>query len=59
VTRKVDDYYGVVIRRLAAHGDLPEGFSAPIPPSPRATAGSVPVMNVAGDGLQGPVESVP
>ena len=35
VTAKVDDYYGVVIRRLAAHGELPPGFTAPIPPSPR------------------------
>jgi phosphatidylinositol alpha-mannosyltransferase len=36
VTRKVDDYYSVVIRRLAARGDLPPGYAAPIPPSPRA-----------------------
>jgi phosphatidylinositol alpha-mannosyltransferase len=35
VTAKVDDYYGFVIRRLAAQGQLPESFSAPIPPSPR------------------------
>jgi len=50
VTRKVDDYYGVVIRRLAAHGELPAGFSAPIPPSPRATAApSVATPRVEGD----------
>jgi hypothetical protein len=36
VTAKVDDYYGFVIRRLAARGELPAGFHAPIPPSPRA-----------------------
>jgi phosphatidylinositol alpha-mannosyltransferase len=36
VTAKVDDYYGLVIRRLAARGELPGGFHAAIPPSPRA-----------------------
>ncbi len=36
ITAKVDDYYGFVIRRLAAQGQLPSGFSAPIPPAPRA-----------------------
>jgi phosphatidylinositol alpha-mannosyltransferase len=36
VTAKVDDYYGVVIRRLAGRGELPAGFHAAIPPSPRA-----------------------
>jgi len=35
VTAKVDDYYGFVIRRLAAQGQLPTGFHAEIPPSPR------------------------
>src|SRR6185436_11584503 len=35
VTAKVEDYYGFVIRRLAAQGQLPSGFHAPIPPSPR------------------------
>jgi phosphatidylinositol alpha-mannosyltransferase len=35
VTAKVDDYYGFVIRRLAAHGALPPHFSAEVPPSPR------------------------
>ena len=39
VTAKVDDYYGFVIRRLAAAGALPEHFTADVPPSPRA-AGS-------------------
>ena len=38
VTAKVDDYYGLVIRRLAARGELPEGFHAQIPPSPRPAA---------------------
>jgi phosphatidylinositol alpha-mannosyltransferase len=35
VTAKVDNYYGVIIRRLAARGELPAGFHAAIPPSPR------------------------
>ena len=35
VTAKVDDYYGFVVRRLAAQGQLPEGFRAPVPRSPR------------------------
>ncbi len=30
----VEEYYGFVIRRLAERGELPEGFSAPIPPPP-------------------------
>jgi phosphatidylinositol alpha-mannosyltransferase len=38
VTAKVDDYYGVVIRRLAARGELPGHFHSPIPPSPRAVS---------------------
>ena len=37
VTAKVDDYYGLVIRRLAARGELPPAFHAAIPPSPRPT----------------------
>jgi phosphatidylinositol alpha-mannosyltransferase len=41
VTAKVDDYYGFVIRRLAAQGQLPSGFRAEIPPSPRAVPGAV------------------
>jgi phosphatidyl-myo-inositol alpha-mannosyltransferase len=35
VTAKVDDYYGFVIRRLAASGQLPAGFRAHVPPSTR------------------------
>ena len=34
VTAKVDDYYGFVIRRLAAAGSLPEGFRAGVPQAP-------------------------
>jgi phosphatidylinositol alpha-mannosyltransferase len=36
ITSKVDDYYGFVIRRLAAQGALPVGYSAPIPQPSRA-----------------------
>ena len=36
VTAKVDEYYGFVIRRLAAAGKLPAHFTAEVPPSPRA-----------------------
>ena len=38
VTAKVEDYYGFVIRRLAAQGQLPSGFHADVPPSPRVPA---------------------
>jgi phosphatidylinositol alpha-mannosyltransferase len=38
VTAKVDDYYGFVIRRLATQGQLPAGFRAEVPPSPRTPA---------------------
>jgi phosphatidylinositol alpha-mannosyltransferase len=34
VTAKVEDYYGFVIRRLAAAGTLPRGFSSPVPEAP-------------------------
>ncbi len=36
VTAKVDDYYGFVIRRLAAADALPAHYRAPVPQSPRA-----------------------
>jgi Glycosyl transferases group 1 len=43
VTAKVDEYYGVVIRRLAARDALPASFHAEIPPSPRVVpAGAAP-----------------
>lgn len=40
VTAKVDDYYGFVIRRLAAANQLPPGFHAEVPQSPRLGVGS-------------------
>lgn len=35
VTAKVEEYYGFVIRRLAAAGELPPDYRAPIPPPAR------------------------
>ena len=34
IGQAVEEYYGFVIRRLADQGQLPQGFSAPIPPPP-------------------------
>jgi phosphatidylinositol alpha-mannosyltransferase len=49
VTAKVDDFYGVIIRRLAARGELPAGFHAPIPPSARpAVVRPADVVELAG-----------
>ena len=36
VTARVEAYYGFVIRRLAAQGQLPPGFRAEVPPAPAA-----------------------
>jgi phosphatidylinositol alpha-mannosyltransferase len=36
VTAKVEEYYGFVIRRLAAQGQLPAGFTASVPPAPHS-----------------------
>ena len=38
VTGKVEDYYGFVIRRLAATGSLPEDFRSPVPQAPPVRA---------------------
>ena len=40
VTAKVDDYYGFVIRRLAARGELPAGFHAADPAVASAARGA-------------------
>jgi phosphatidylinositol alpha-mannosyltransferase len=53
VTAKVEDYYGFVIRRLAAQGQLPPSFSAPVPPSSRglgatATAATAEAVSIPG-----------
>jgi hypothetical protein len=37
VTARVEDYYGFVIRRLAASGSLPPGYRSPIPEAPPRT----------------------
>ena len=34
ITAKVDEYYAFVIRRLAAQGRLPAGFTGRVPPAP-------------------------
>ncbi|HET9084402.1 MAG TPA: glycosyltransferase family 4 protein, partial [Candidatus Limnocylindrales bacterium] len=56
VTAKVEDYYGFVIRRLAASGALPDGFRAEIPqaPSPVRAKPSIPPLGAADDGPGGP-----
>jgi phosphatidyl-myo-inositol alpha-mannosyltransferase len=53
VTAKVDDYYGFVIRRLAAQGSLPPDFHAPVPRPPRAhpSGGGAADGGVAGDSV--------
>ena len=48
VTAKVEDYYGFVIRRLAASGSLPEDFRAPIPQAPPLRARPSASSDVAG-----------
>jgi phosphatidylinositol alpha-mannosyltransferase len=55
VTAKVDDYYGFVIRRLAAAGSLPPHFAADVPPSPRAIA--VPAVSGEGEPVAGAMPS--
>jgi phosphatidylinositol alpha-mannosyltransferase len=45
VTLKVEDYYGFVIRRLAAQGALPPGFRAPVPPSTRTSGPGIPATS--------------
>jgi D-inositol-3-phosphate glycosyltransferase len=39
ITGKVEDYYGFVIRRLAARNALPSGFSADVPAAPSRAPG--------------------
>jgi phosphatidylinositol alpha-mannosyltransferase len=41
VAARVDDYYGFVVRRLAAQGQLPSGYHAPVPPPTRGPAAAV------------------
>jgi phosphatidylinositol alpha-mannosyltransferase len=55
VTGRVESYYNFVIRRLAATGGLPEGFSAPIPPRAAAPQPDLPAATAAvlRDGMEG------
>ena len=39
ITAKVEDYYGFVIRRLAAGDALPSGFDAEVPAAPSRAPG--------------------
>jgi hypothetical protein len=60
VTAKVDDYYGFVIRRLAAQGALPPGFRAEVPAPARVAPGPEAAEETRAAPLPGaPVESVP
>ncbi len=56
VAAKVDNYYGFVIRRLAARGELPSGFHATIPLSARGAI--VPGMDL-GSALDEDLGDVP
>jgi phosphatidylinositol alpha-mannosyltransferase len=56
VTAKVDDYYGLVIRRLAARGELPPSFHAPVPPSSRPGGGSLARLGETGSPSDAPAE---
>jgi len=50
ITAKVDDYYGFVIRRLAAQGMLPRDFRAEVPAAPHvAWAGGQGTMVMGAD----------
>jgi phosphatidylinositol alpha-mannosyltransferase len=48
VTAKVDEYYGFVIRRLEAAGQLPRDFTAEVPASPRAGTDDDPEPDAGG-----------
>jgi len=40
VTARVEDYYGFVVRRLAAANSLPSGFHASVPEAPVRSVGA-------------------
>jgi phosphatidyl-myo-inositol alpha-mannosyltransferase len=54
VTAKVEDYYGFVIRRLAATGSLPEGFRAEVPQAPPPLRARPPADSSEPDGSSEP-----
>jgi phosphatidyl-myo-inositol alpha-mannosyltransferase len=58
VTAKVEDYYGFVVRRLAATGSLPDGFRAEVPQAPPLLRAKPPADSSESDGASGP-ESIP
>ena len=53
ITAKVEDYYGFVVRRLAANDALPSGFSADVPEVPQRTPAS-PGLWTSGAGRAAP-----
>ena len=60
VTAKVDDYYGFVIRRLAARGELPAGFHAADPavaPAPRQRRPPATMRSASGAGRAGSLDA--
>lgn len=50
ITNKVEEYYGFVIRRLAANDALPSGFRADIPPAPARTSKAPGIWSSAAKG---------
>ena len=50
ITAKVEDYYGFVIRRLAASGSLPSGYGAAIPEAPPRAPVTPGIWTSAGPG---------
>ena len=55
ITAKVDDYYGFVIRRLAAQGALPPGFHAPVPQAPHSQVPHQLTIPIGPDEVRSPV----
>jgi phosphatidylinositol alpha-mannosyltransferase len=55
VTARVEDYYGFVVRRLAAADALPSGFRAPIP-GPPARPSQAPLLWSGSSSARRPVE---
>jgi phosphatidylinositol alpha-mannosyltransferase len=51
VAARVDEYYGFVVRRLSAQGQLPSGYHAPVPPPVRGPVAAV--VARAGNGAAG------
>jgi hypothetical protein len=59
VTAKVEDYYGFVIRRLAATGSLPAGYRAEVPQAPPPLRARSPLASPPDVEPGGPGEPLP